>query len=177
MVGRAAIACALTAGFLAGCGSSSPSDMDKTKRMVREKFPGVSQMSTGDLAKWLADPSRPAPVLLDARTAKEFEVSRLAGAKNAPKGTTVEAAMGAAPKDAPVVVYCSVGYRSSQFAEKLQKAGYTKVWNLEGSIFQWANEGRPIVDARGPASLVHPYDAEWGKLLKPERRAQVPDAE
>lgn len=151
--------------------------MDKTKQMVREKFPGVNQMSTEEFAKWLADPSRPAPVILDARTAKEFEISRIAGARNVPKGTPVEAAMGAAAKDAPVVVYCSVGYRSSQFAEKLQKAGYTKVWNLEGSIFQWANEGRPIVDARGPASVVHPYDAEWGKLLRPERKAQVPDAE
>ena len=48
-------------------------------------------------------------------------------------------------KDAPIVTYCSVGYRSGKMAERLQAAGYTNVRNLEGSIFKWANEHRPLV--------------------------------
>ena len=78
------------------------------------------------------------------------------------------------PKDATVVTYCSVGYRSSRAAEQLARAGYANVANLEGSAFAWANEGRPLVDARGRAtSVVHPYDANWGKLLEPRHRAPV----
>lgn len=158
---------------LASCGSPVPPDLSKVEQEVRDKFPGVKQMSTADLASWLSDSKRAKPVLLDVRSPEEWKVSRLAGAKNTPPGTKPEEALAGVAKDAPVVVYCSVGYRSSQLAEKLQKAGWTNVVNLEGSIFQWANEGRPVVDDRGPAKQVHPYDATWGELLKPELRAPI----
>lgn len=158
---------------LAGCGNGVPPDLSKTEQEIREKFPGVKQFSTGDLAAWLADGKRAKPVLLDVREADEWKVSHLAGAKNTPAGTKPEEALAGVAKDAPVVVYCSVGYRSSAFAEKLQKAGWTNVVNLEGSIFQWANEGRPVVDDKGAATKVHPYDAKWGELLKPELRAPL----
>ena len=39
-----------------------------------------------------------------------------------------------------IVVYCSVGYRSSRLVERLQQAGYTNAFNLDGSIFQWATK-------------------------------------
>lgn len=45
--------------------------------------------------------------------------------------------------------------------------------NLEGSIFAWANEGRPLVDDKGLATKVHPYDAKWGELLKPALRSPL----
>lgn len=158
---------------LAGCGSPVPPDLSKTEQEIRDKFPGVKQLATADLAAWLADSKRAQPVLLDVRAPEEWQVSHLAGAKNTPPGTKPEEALAGVAKDAPVVVYCSVGYRSSQLAEKLQKAGWTNVVNLEGSIFQWANEGRPVVDDKGPAKKVHPYDAKWGELLRPELRAEL----
>jgi rhodanese-related sulfurtransferase len=158
---------------LTGCGPSVPPDLPGAEREIRAKFPGVKQLGTEDLAAWQADARRPRPVLVDVRTAEEYRVSRLAGAKNAPLGTKPEEALAGIPKDAPVVAYCSVGYRSSQFAQEAQKAGWTNVVNLEGSIFAWANEGRPLVDDRGPATKVHPFDAQWGKLLKPELRSTL----
>ena len=30
----------------------------------------------------------------------------------------------------PIYCYCSIGYRSSQLAQQLKKAGYTDVWNV-----------------------------------------------
>ncbi|KAF0242019.1 MAG: rhodanese-like domain-containing [Planctomycetota bacterium] len=156
-----------------GCGNGVPPDLSKTGQEIREKFPGVKQLATGDLAAWLADGKRPKPVLLDVRSEEEWKVSRLPGAKHTPPGTKPDDALAGVAKDAPVVVYCSVGYRSSAYAEKLQKEGWTNVVNLEGSIFAWANEGRPVVDEKGPASKVHPYDAKWGELLKQELRAPL----
>ena len=156
---------------LTGCGNGVHPDLSKTEEEIRAKFPGVKQLSPEDLAMWLADGKRAKPVLLDVRAEEEWRVSHLSGAKNSPPGTKPEDALAGVAKDAPVVVYCSVGYRSSAYAEKLQKAGWTNVVNLEGSIFQWANEGRPVVDEKGPVSKVHPYDAKWGELLKPELRA------
>ncbi len=43
--------------------------------------------------------------------------------------------------------------------------------NLKGSIFQWANEGRPVVRDGEPVREVHPYDAVWGRLLDRDLRA------
>ena len=44
--------------------------------------------------------------------------------------------------------------------------GCTKVYNLEGSIFKWANEGRPLVQGQTTAHKVHPHDTRWGNLLE-----------
>lgn len=165
----------LLAGLLAlsGCGPSAPLDLSSAVQEIRAKFPGVKQLSTADLAAWQADGKRPPPVLLDVRAPEEYGVSHLAGAKNSPSGSTPDEALSGVAKDAPVVVYCSVGYRSSQFAEVAQQAGWTGIVNLEGSIFAWANEGRPLVDDKGPAAKVHPYDAKWGELLKPALRSPL----
>jgi hypothetical protein len=59
-------------------------------------------------------------------------------------------------------------------AERLQKAGFTNVMNLEGSIFQWANEGRPVYRDAAEVQQVHPYDGIWGKLLDKDLRAYTP---
>jgi hypothetical protein len=77
------------------------------------------------------------------------------------------------PLDLPIVTYCSVGYRSGAFAERLRSAGFTNVVNLEGSIFRWANEGRPLFRSARPVTEVHPYNRTWGLLLKEDRRAGV----
>ena len=71
------------------------------------------------------------------------------------------------------MTYCSVGYRSGAFAQTLQEAGYSRVENLEGSIFKWANEGRPVFQDGRRVEKVHPYNDAWGKLLDPSRRADV----
>ncbi|CAL1547774.1 unnamed protein product, partial [Lymnaea stagnalis] len=41
-----------------------------------------------------------------------------------------------------------------------------EIYNLAGSIFQWANERRPMVDKHGnPTQYAHPYSSFWGRLL------------
>lgn len=135
----------------------------ETLRFVRETFPDVPQLSTERLAEMLAQDAD--VVLLDARSEKEFETSHLQGATLA---TSVRAARkelaqhGGKPI---VVVYCSVGYRSSRLAERLGAQGVENVFNLEGSLFKWANEGRPVYRGSKPVRFVHPFDPEWGKLL------------
>lgn len=48
------------------------------------------------------------------------------------------------------------------------------VYNLEGSLFKWANENRPIVDRNGAITeKVHPYNSVWGKLLYSYKRADT----
>ena len=136
---------------------------ESIKQTVRKTFPTVRQISTVELAAWLADTNLAQPLLIDVREKEEFAVSHLRGARNL---QSVERVKSALPSNAqPVIVYCSVGYRSSELAEKLQRAGVTNVTNLEGSIFQWANEGRPLHRVTNEVREVHGYSRKWGGLL------------
>ena len=141
---------------------------------IRHKFPDAPRIRTPELVAWLRDSGRQPPRLLDVREPAEYAVSHLADAQRVEPGSD-PTALGL-PKTQPIVTYCSVGYRSAEYAEKLRRAGYTHVRNLEGSIFAWANEDRPLVSDGQPVKQVHPYNRTWGLLLKKVRRAPVPDA-
>ena len=141
------------------------------KSKTRRAFPGVAQLSTGKLSAWTNDPRRQPPVLLDVRTKAEYKVSHLAHAIRVEPGSDPAALQ--LSGDQPIVTYCSVGYRSSAFAEKLAEAGFKNVVNLEGSIFQWVNENRPLVNDAGQTDKVHPFNALWGTLLDKSHRAGV----
>ena len=140
-------------------------DWEHTLRLVRQAFPEVPQMSTQELAAMRADDTAPDIVLLDARSAAEFKVSHLPGAVLASNTRMALEALEARGPPRTVVVYCSVGYRSSRLAEKLRARGIENVYNLEGSLFQWANDGRPLYRGGERVYEAHPYDEEWGRLL------------
>ena len=150
-----------------------------TLKMIRAKFPEVAQLSTDSLQTWLDESGQAEeeqsqsgqapsnrPVLLDVREQEEYEVSHLKDAVRAASEKEALEALEGVPPDRPVVLYCSVGYRSSEMAGFLQKRGFDKVYNLEGSIFGWANEGKPVYRGGERVQVVHPYDRVWGKLLK-----------
>jgi rhodanese-related sulfurtransferase len=141
---------------------------------VRHDFPSVRRIESPELARWLEDVKRVQPVLLDVRTKAEFDVSHIHGAQRVDPGSAASAIE--LPRDRPIVTYCSVGYRSGAFAQKLQEAGYRNVQNMAGSIFQWANEGHPVERDGRRVEKVHPYNAKWGRLLKTPLRADVPPA-
>lgn len=155
-----------------GCAQSGEDSMswNAVESLVERDFPEVAVISTDSLAAWLADSTRRPPLLLDAREAEEYAVSHLPGAVRVPPDLSADslaAALNDQPdaRERPVVVYCSVGYRSAGVAERLGEAGFRDVQNLEGSIFRWANEGRAVVRNGATVSEVHPYNAVWGRLL------------
>jgi len=141
---------------------------------IRTEYPDVQRMTTDSLARWIASDSIRKPVLLDTRPIEEFAVSHLQGAVRVDPDAEDFPMLDTLSSDAPIVTYCSVGYRSSLIAERLQTAGFTNVRNLEGSLFRWANEGRPIYRDGREVREVHPFDAVWGSLLEPELRAYEP---
>ncbi|MDH5608638.1 MAG: rhodanese-like domain-containing protein [Cyclobacteriaceae bacterium] len=104
--------------------------------------------------------------LLDIRSEKEYETSHIAGAELLDYETFGRESVAHLAKDAELVVYCSVGYRSERIGEKLIDWGYTNVTNLYGGIFDWKNNGFAVVDEHGaPTDSVHTYNKKWSKWL------------
>jgi rhodanese-related sulfurtransferase len=162
----------MTAVFLAGCGlkvTETPTDLARLREEIRARFPAVRTVSTAELAEWIERPTGVQPLLLDARAPAEFAVSHLPGAILAPSAAEAIERLRARTNAGPVVFYCSVGYRSAELADQLQTAGFTNLFNLEGSIFQWANEGRPLFRGKARVEVVHPFDDDWGRLLDRRR--------
>jgi rhodanese-related sulfurtransferase len=105
-------------------------------------------------------------IWLDSREPAESTVSRIAGALPVGYDHFDPAVFQGLDRSRPLVVYCSVGYRSEKMAEKAREAGFKEVYNLYGGIFEWVNQGYPVVDSRGqPTEKVHAYSRSWGRFL------------
>ncbi|MGJ8644675.1 MAG: rhodanese-like domain-containing protein [Luteolibacter sp.] len=149
--------------FLAAlCAIASPLT-DEVDSLIDRTIPLIK---TAELATTIkADKNT---VLLDTRQPEEFQTSHLPGAHWIGFKKFKITNLPEIQKDAPIIVYCSVGYRSEKIGDKLKAAGYTNVRNLYGGIFAWANEGRELVDNAGNTTkTVHGYDKKWSKLLDP----------
>ncbi len=154
-----------------------PIAFEIVRRLTVRKFPDVKWIGRAEFAEWRRDPTRAQPVVLDARTADEFAVSHLAGAVRIDPYRPLLRPLRDFSKDTAIVVYASVGYRGARVAHWLAGQGYTSVYNLEGSLFQWANEGRPLFRNDRPTAEVHPYDPNWGLMLESQYRIDAPPVE
>ncbi len=133
------------------------------KWLIRLKFSSVKRITTSEFARRL-EAETPDLIILDARGQEEYTVSHLKDAQRVP-AEDPSLVLKDLAKDAPIVVYCSVGYRSAKVAQQLEQAGFRQVFNLEGGLFEWANQGRSMLKEGQATAQVHPYNATWGKLL------------
>lgn len=139
--------------------------LEWVKRYIRYKFPDVSQISIDEFQRWRISRSNDDLVLLDVRTREEYEVSNIQGSQLATSLKDALKLLTGVPKDQLIVAYCSVGYRSSDLVRALTERGYNNAYNLEGSIFEWANRRLPVYRGNEPVNKVHPYNSTWGRFL------------
>jgi len=100
--------------------------------------------------------------ILDTREEDEFNVSHLKNARQVGNFWFDMRKVYDIPKNATVVVYCSVGVRSEKIAEKLSASGYKNVFNLYGGIFEWINQSHPVYKQNGVQTAeIHTYDKNW----------------
>lgn len=108
-------------------------------------------------------------LILDAREKEEYNVSHIESAKYIGFNDFNKDRFNALKvnKNTTIVVYCSLGIRSHQIAEKIKKMGYTSIYNLYGGIFQWKNENRKIVNSNEKTTdSIHAFSKEWGVYLR-----------
>ena len=105
--------------------------------------------------------------ILDAREKNEYMVSHLRNAVPVGYDDFQLNLLDSLEREKPIVVYCSIGYRSEKIGERLKKSGFTRVYNLYGSIFEWVNQGYPVYDERAiPVLKVHTYSRKWSKWVE-----------
>lgn len=176
----------LLAGALLYFGPSGYEKLDDMQSLqaqtvaIRETFPELEHISPLTLS--LLIDGEADVFIVDARSREEFDTSHIAGALNIQELEGFQRFLGPLePHQSPyrfppdlIVIYGSIGKRSAELAEELRLAGHPEVRNLAGSIFQWANEGRPLVDAGGdPATKVLSAARYQTLLLDPGRRAGI----
>jgi rhodanese-related sulfurtransferase len=141
--------------------TQDPAYSQLLERMYRNTGPLLTVPQAADLQ------AREKQVLfLDTREKAEYQVSHIKGARWVGYQDFNIQRLAGIPRQTPVVVYCSVGYRSEKIGEKLLRAGFTNVHNLYGSIFEWVNQGYPVFnDQNQQTPRVHAYSQSWGKWL------------
>lgn len=84
-------------------------------------------------------------VVLDVRTPKEFAEGHVPGAINI-SHDELEARLPEleADRDRDVVVYCRSGKRAGLALDMLEKAGFKRLYHLEGDYLGWAAASRPV---------------------------------
>lgn len=134
---------------------------------IESEFPAVQMVTTEALLTRYSETNEGFPLIIDVRESAEFQVSHLNDALNLESAESISQLIEqrGLNKDAEIIVYCSVGYRSAGVAAELQKRGYTRVSNLEHSLFEWANKGYPMVNADGSTAKVHPFNRAWSILV------------
>ncbi len=156
--------------YLVGDDSMGPGDMEQVlRRLLRVELDRVEGYLEGGYPEWsnagyaeltirqydprrLADELRgePWPLVLDVRTAPEFDETHLVGARHLMVGQIPDR-LDELPddRDRLVITYCSSGYRSSLAASLLRGAGYENVGHLSGGFKEWVEEGGEVSEASG----------------------------
>ncbi len=132
---------------------------------IRKKFPDTPVIDTDTAKKTVIDEPNAKVLVVDCRRQDEFEVSRIPEAVNVHFRCSDDDLVDVLKKvedaaNTTVINYCSLGYRSAIMTDRIRNAiekdttgsiaiKADRVFNLEGSIFKWANEDKPLVDRDG----------------------------
>ncbi len=152
----------LAASLATACAIAKPPATDAERVQVietlidafRPRFEGVPEVRAPELVAQLK--AGTGPVLVDVRDPKEQAVSMLPGAILA---SEIEANP-SAYAHRQLVAYCTIGYRSSEWAQAQQARGLS-VANLHGGVLAWTHANGPLEHQREPTRSVHVYGSTW----------------
>ena len=110
------------------------------------------------------------PQLLDVRTPAEYSSEHIDNAKNVNwNGSDFVTQANQLDKTKPVFVYCKVGGRSSQAADKLAELGFKEIYNLDGGIMKWNAAG----NSKPSEKIIGICDQEYGELIQSSDRVLI----
>ena len=135
------------------------SEIDRMFAEFEPKFPKAPVITCEELAQDMRDNSKPL-VVVDVRTKEEQNVSVI---KSAIRKEDFEA-LKSEFTDHKVVAYCTIGYRSGDYVQKLRAQNF-EAYNLKGSILAWTHSGGELeegaTDGGGPTRRIHTFGKDW----------------
>lgn len=142
----------------------SQKDLDKVLQKYNDE--SIPYIQVEELAQLLE--SNHNIKLLDTRAASEYSISHIQKSIYAGyEDFDMTSIQNQLKKQDTIIVYCSIGVRSEHIGKQLQKAGYTRVFNLYGGIFEWVNNGLQVYDHQNQLTKkIHAYDRFWGRYLE-----------
>ncbi len=93
-------------------------------------------------------------VILDTRTAEEFALNHIKGAKNIDiKSPDFTDRVGKLDKNGIYLAYCRGGVRSARAMNLMKEWGFKTVYNLGGGLMNWQAEKLPSKASRSRSAL------------------------
>ena len=84
--------------------------------------------------------------LIDVRTPEEYAEGYIEGAINIDfRDENFEELIAKVDKSKPVAVYCGRGGRSGKCSAYMKKAGFKKIYDLNGGITEWKYKGKKVI--------------------------------
>ena len=87
-------------------------------------------------------------MLIDVREYFEYKKSRIKGAVNIPSSGNIDMASDTIDKNMSLFIYCTTGYRAKKVASRMTDKGFHNVYNLDGGIKAWKEDGFPVEKKR-----------------------------
>lgn len=82
--------------------------------------------------------------LIDVRTPQEVQDDRIQDFQNIDwNNANFESKVSKLDKSQPVFVHCRSGGRSSKAAAKLEEMGFTEIYDMDGGMIRWNQDGMP----------------------------------
>ena len=109
---------------------------------IQRRTSGMADINTLQATRLLNNEKGTA---LDVRETKEFVDGRVPGAIHIPLSQLKDRVSELnAYKERPVIAYCARGQRSRGAGGLLQRAGFTRLYNLTGGHKAWKDAGLPL---------------------------------
>ncbi len=105
-------------------------------KLFSSKPSAISRLNTPDFKKSISDKK---VQLIDVRTPMEFLSGHIKKAKNIDyyNKSKFYTEIEKLNKNKPVYLYCRSGIRSYNAAKKLDKLGFTEIYDLKGGFLRW----------------------------------------
>jgi glyoxylase-like metal-dependent hydrolase (beta-lactamase superfamily II)/rhodanese-related sulfurtransferase len=126
------------AGYLVG----GMQQLDHASELVER----TERITAGSAAEQLDTPDP--PQFVDVRTPREWDEAHIDGALNVPLSQLAER-LTDVPRDRPLIVHCTSGYRSAIATSLLRREGLPRVANLVGGLSAWSAAHLPTLRTIG----------------------------
>jgi rhodanese-related sulfurtransferase len=123
---------------------------------IREDLTEIEDVTPAEIAEAY---KKDEIIIVDVRDPDEQAISMIPGALT--KDVFEQKRKDGTLEDKPVVMHCTIGYRSGKYAQSVNEQGIDAK-NLKGSLLLWTHEGLPLEKAGGtPTKEVHVYGEKW----------------